>query len=199
MASPTFAFAEPLALTSERLPNRLAKAAMTEGLSDSKGRASAALVRLYEAWGAGGAGLLITGNVQIDPRHLERPGNVILAGSQDAESKAALKRWSQAARAGGAGLWMQLSHAGRQTPSLVNPTPKAPSAIPLALRGKQFGNPVPLTGAEISVLISRFAEAAGVARDGLYRRANSCGARLSHFAISLAARQHSHRRVGRFA
>ena len=137
----------------------------TSPLNSRERRASAALVRLYEAWGAGGSGLLITGNVQIDPRHLERPGNVILAGSQDAEAKAALKRWSQAARAGGAGLWMQLSHAGRQTPSLVNPTPKAPSAIPLALPGKQFGNPIPLTGAEISVLISRFADAAGVARE----------------------------------
>ena len=138
---------------------------MTEGLADTKGRASGPLVRLYEAWSRSGAGLLITGNVQIDRRHLERPGNVVLAGAQDAEAMAALRLWSKTARARGAGLWMQLSHAGRQTPSLVNPTPKAPSAIPLALPGKQFGQPVALTATEISALIAHFAEAAAIARE----------------------------------
>jgi 2,4-dienoyl-CoA reductase-like NADH-dependent reductase (Old Yellow Enzyme family) len=158
-------FAQPLELPSERLSNRLVKAAMTEGLSDAHGRASDGLVRLYEAWGRGGAGLLISGNVAVDAQHLERPGNVVIAGPQDGEAKAALKRWVGAARAGGAGFWMQLSHAGRQTPALVNPTPKAPSAIPLGLPGKQFGAPVPLTEAEILDIVARFAEASAVARE----------------------------------
>ena len=76
------AFAQPLALPSETIPNRIAKAAMTEGLADTQGRASEGLVRLYNAWARGGAGLLITGNVQIDAHHLERPGNVVIAGAQ---------------------------------------------------------------------------------------------------------------------
>ena len=74
------AFARPLALKHETLPNRLAKAAMTEGLADTAGRATPELTRLYETWARGGAGLLITGNVVMDPHHLERPGNVIIAG-----------------------------------------------------------------------------------------------------------------------
>ena len=157
--------AEPLQLPSETLPNRLAKAAMTEGLADAHGRATDEHVRLYEAWGHGGAGLLITGNVQIDAHHLERPGNVVIAGAQNKDARTALKSWSQAARIGGAGVWMQLSHAGRQTPTLVNPTPKAPSAIPVALPGKLFGVPVPLAEEEIRLIVQRFAAAAGIARE----------------------------------
>ena len=42
------------------LPNRLAKAAMTEGLADPQGRPTPELERLYAIWGAGGAGLLST-------------------------------------------------------------------------------------------------------------------------------------------
>lgn len=161
----TPALAEPLHLPSETLPNRLAKAAMTEGLADSYGHATEGHVRLYEAWARGGAGLLITGNVQIDAHHLERPGNVVIAGAQSEDARVALKSWSQAARVGGAGVWMQLSHAGRQTQTLVNPTPKAPSAIPVALPGKLFGVPVPLSEAEIRLIVQRFAAAAAVARE----------------------------------
>ncbi|MBY0566855.1 MAG: NADH:flavin oxidoreductase/NADH oxidase family protein [Hyphomonadaceae bacterium] len=161
----TPAFAAPLQLPSETLPNRLAKAAMTEGMSDPQGRPSDDLVRLYEKWGRGGAGLLISGNVPVDAHHLERPGNVIIAGVQDDAAKAALRRLAQAARSGGAGFWVQLSHAGRQTPALVNPTPKAPSAVPLALPGKLYGVPVALTGVEIRAIIQAFADAAAVCRE----------------------------------
>lgn len=161
----TPAFAAPLVLPSETLPNRLAKAAMTEGMADTAGRPSDDLVRLYEAWGRGGAGLLISGNVPVDARHLERPGNVIIAGVQDDAAKAALRRLASAARIGGAGFWVQLSHAGRQTPVLVNPTPKAPSAVPLAIPGKMYGVPVALTGAEIPPIIRAFADAAALCRE----------------------------------
>lgn len=158
-------FASPLQLPSETLPNRLAKAAMTEGLADPRGRATPELARLYETWGASGAGLLISGNVQVDARHLERPGNVIIAGPQDAQAMSALRAWTAAARRHNAGFWMQISHGGRQTPSIVNPTPKAPSAVPLALPGKQFGNPIPLNEDEIVDLTARFANAVAVARE----------------------------------
>lgn len=83
------------------LPNRIAKAAMTEGLADRAGRPTAELTRLYERWGAGGAGLLLSGNVQIDAQHLERPGNVIVDSEPDAEMLAAMREWTAAATAGG--------------------------------------------------------------------------------------------------
>ena len=49
------------------LANRLCKAAMTEGLGDARLRATARHERLYEAWSQGGAGLLVTGNVMVEP------------------------------------------------------------------------------------------------------------------------------------
>ncbi|MFN9579378.1 MAG: NADH:flavin oxidoreductase/NADH oxidase family protein [Novosphingobium sp.] len=148
------------------LPNRLAKAAMTEGLADPLGRPTAELGRLYRVWGAGGCGLLLSGNVQVDGDHLERPGNVILDRPADGATIDALRRWTGAAKAGGAQVWAQISHAGRQTMKPVNPHPKAPSAVKLGLPGGQFGEPVALTEAEITDLIARFASAAHSCREG---------------------------------
>ena len=147
------------------LPNRLAKAAMTEGLADPRGRATPELARLYGLWADGGVGLSITGNVQIDGDHLERPGNVILQGRPDAAGHAGLVAMAQAGKRGGGHIWMQISHAGRQTQVSVNPHPKAPSAVPVGLPGKQFGLPVALTEAEILDLIERFGIAAEVAKE----------------------------------
>ncbi len=147
------------------LPNRLAKAAMTEGLGDARNRATAKHVTLYRRWAESGLGLLLTGNVQIDRKHLERPGNVAIEGPQSGEAMAALKAWSAAAKAGGAQVWTQLSHAGRQTPKNVNATPLAPSDIGLALPGGQFGKPRAMTGDEIQDVVKRFAHAAAVSRE----------------------------------
>jgi 2,4-dienoyl-CoA reductase-like NADH-dependent reductase (Old Yellow Enzyme family) len=142
------------------LKNRLAKAAMTEGLADSDGVPTAGLARLYQGWAHGGCGLLITGNVIIEPNHLERPGNVILSGKLSTEVIAKFKAWTAAGTANGTQLWAQLSHGGRQTQKLVNPTPKAPSAVKLGLPGGQFGEPEALTEAEINAVMTAFADAA---------------------------------------
>jgi 2,4-dienoyl-CoA reductase-like NADH-dependent reductase (Old Yellow Enzyme family) len=147
------------------LPNRLAKAAMTERLADPHNRATPALERLYRLWSAGGAGLLLTGNVQVDRKHLEAAGNVAIDGTEDAAALTALRGFAHAAKSGGARVWMQISHAGRQTLKIINPHPKAPSAVKVALPGGQFGEPVALEAAEIPPLIARFAHAARVARE----------------------------------
>ena len=147
-----------------KLKNRIAKAAMTEGLGDAQGRATEKHVNLYRAWAEGGAGLLLTGNVIVDPDHLERPGNVVIAREPDDDTRRRLSDWAKAGAGHGAHLWMQLSHAGRQTQALTNATPKAPSAVPLGLPGKQFGMPVPMTDQEIEATIDAFARAARVAK-----------------------------------
>jgi 2,4-dienoyl-CoA reductase-like NADH-dependent reductase (Old Yellow Enzyme family) len=147
------------------LPNRLAKAAMTEGLADPQGRATPELERLYGLWADGGSGLLISGNVQIDRDHLERPGNVIIQGPQDEAALTGLRAMASAGTRAGGHIWMQISHAGRQTQVTVNPHPKAPSAVAVGLPGKQFGVPEALTEAEILDLIERFGHAAEVAKE----------------------------------
>ena len=87
------------------LPNRLCKAAMTEGHGDAHLRATNRHERLYRAWSDGGAGLLITGNVMIDRHVIERPGNVAIdvthPPSVDVEARAALSRWAKAGTAAG--------------------------------------------------------------------------------------------------
>ena len=35
---------------------------------------------MYRMWSEGGAGLLLTGNVQVDRKHLEAAGNVAIDG-----------------------------------------------------------------------------------------------------------------------
>jgi 2,4-dienoyl-CoA reductase-like NADH-dependent reductase (Old Yellow Enzyme family) len=147
------------------LPNRLAKAAMTERLADPHNRATPKLENLYRLWSAGGAGLLLTGNVQVDRKHLEAAGNVAIDGAEDDAARTALRGFAAAAKSGGAKVWMQISHAGRQTQKHINPHPKAPSAVTVALPGGQFGQPVALESAEIPPLIARFAHAARVARE----------------------------------
>lgn len=146
------------------LKNRLAKAAMTEGISDPLNRATERHVTLYRRWAKGGSGLLLTGNVQVDRRYLERPGNVAIDGPQTDEQKASLTRWAKAATDNGAAIWMQLAHAGRQSPRSVCAQPVAPSRVPLKIPGNEFAPPRALSGGEIEDVIARFAHAASVAK-----------------------------------
>lgn len=145
------------------LPNRLAKAAMTEGLSPD-GAPHIGHERLYRAWSRSGVGLTITGNVQVDRRHLERSGNVVLDGEPEAAGRAAFSQWAGVAKEGGARVWMQISHAGRQTPALINPHPYGPSAVALEIPGR-FGAPREMPPTEIERVIKAFARAARVARE----------------------------------
>jgi 2,4-dienoyl-CoA reductase-like NADH-dependent reductase (Old Yellow Enzyme family) len=147
------------------LANRLVKAAMTEGIADAKCEANARHVRLYGRWARSGVGLQITGNVQIDRRHLERPGNVVLDGAPSSDHRQALGRWAKSVTETGAHIWMQINHAGRQTPKLINPTPDAPSAVALKLPGGNFGQPKAMTAETILSVIGRFAAAAQTARE----------------------------------
>jgi len=142
------------------VPNRMCKAAMTEGLAHPNGTASEELERLYGIWSDGGSGILLSGNIQVDGDHLERPGNVIVDGKLSDDAFAALARMAVAGTRNGNHLWAQISHAGRQTQKIVNPAPKAPSAVRLRLPQSQFGEPVALTTEEIESLIDRFVSCA---------------------------------------
>ena len=149
------------------IPNRLAKAAMTEGVADSDLHATERHQRLYGRWSDGGAGLLITGNVMIDRTVLERPGNVAIdPAPADGEpvGMAALRGWAREGTRNGNHLWMQISHAGRQSPRYVTTKPVGPSEVQLELMGN-YARPRALSDAEIRDLIERFANVARIARD----------------------------------
>ena len=143
------------------VPNRLCKAALTEGLADELNRATARHERLYRAWSEGGAGLVVTGNVQVDRRYLERPGNVVIDGNGGLE---ALERYAAAGTVAGNHLWMQVNHPGRQTPSHVCTAPVAPSAVALNLPGAMYVPPRAMTSGEVDDVVERFARVAAQAR-----------------------------------
>ena len=144
------------------LSNRIAKSAMSEVLAEPEtGAPTKELIRLYERWGRSGAGLLITGNVMVDPGGLGEPGNVVVTDERHLE---ALRAWAAAAQAHGAALWMQINHAGRQSPKKLSRVPVAPSAVGLKGMGGMFAKPRALEDAEIEALIAQFATAAQVAK-----------------------------------
>lgn len=145
------------------LANRIAKAAMTEGISAGDNLANKRFVELYKRWGEGGAGLLITGNVLVDRWHLERGGNLAIVGDQSNQSLSLLAEMASAAKAQGSAIWMQLNHAGRQTQKAINKHPKAPSDIGLKMGNGRFGKPTPLTDDEIETIIDGFVHAAKIA------------------------------------
>ena len=88
------AISEPLELPcGVTLPNRLVKAAMTEGLADEHNRATEAHARLYRLWAEGGTGVLLTGNVQVHRDYLERPGNIVIEGKK-VRISGTLCRWN---------------------------------------------------------------------------------------------------------
>ncbi|MCG8520140.1 MAG: NADH:flavin oxidoreductase/NADH oxidase family protein [Pseudomonadales bacterium] len=143
------------------LPNRIAKAAMSEALGSVDNRVTDRLATLYRTWARGKAGLLITGNVMVDRRHLGEPGNVVLEDRRDLHK---LRAWAEAACSGGGQVWMQLNHPGKQSPRMLNRDPVAPSAVPFRkdLRG-MFATPRALRDEEIRDIVQRFARSAAVA------------------------------------
>ncbi len=158
--------AQPITLPcGATLSNRLAKAAMTEGLADPAGVPTPELERLYGLWSDGGAGLLISGNIILDHAHLERPGNVVIEREPDAPMRDALASWARTATRGGNHFWAQISHAGRQTQKNVNAHPLAPSPVKLGLPGGQFGEPREISIAEIAEVVRRFGVCAAAVKE----------------------------------
>lgn len=142
------------------LKNRLAKAAMTEGLAETDGTAGPRLWTLYRRWAEGEAGLLISGNTMVDERYRERPANLIVNGEQTEAAKKGLQALAEAGKSSGHAFIVQLSHAGRQTPVNVAREPVGPSAIKVKLPGGLYGEPRALSGEEIRDIIDRFAVSA---------------------------------------
>ena len=151
---------QPLTLPSGlTLPNRVAKAAMSENLATADGVPTEGLARLYQRFAQGGAGLLITGNAIVDPGGRTERHNVVMTRDHGAP----LAAWARAAKSEGAAVLMQISHAGRQTARTVTWQPLAPSAVVVDRKGGLFSTPTPLSLAQIEELVGRFGRAAAYA------------------------------------
>lgn len=142
------------------LPNRIAKAAMSEQLAAIDGAPSQTLTRLYRAWGRGGAGLLVTGNVMIDQRAYVEPRNVTLTDERHLE---AVSNWARAGSSEGAVMLMQINHPGRVAVGPLHRRPVGPSALRPQAVGFNLRKPRELTLDDIDDLRRRYARTAELA------------------------------------
>ena len=145
----------------QELPNRLMKAALSEGLGDTSGLPDERLENLYRRWSDGSFGLIVTGNVMVHRGHLGEPGNVVLEADSALDG---FRRWAKVTQDGGSPIWMQLNHPGRQANPIATAGPTvAPSAVAVGIPGMPA--PRALTDGEISGIVDRFAASAARAEE----------------------------------
>lgn len=151
--------------------NRMAKSALSEAIAEPDGRPSSHLKQLYKTWGKSGAGIIFSGNVMVDGRHLVN-ANCMVAESDDFLED--YKELAQAATACGASFWMQINHPGRQAPIYLDKAPVSPSDV--GMPSKLYATPKPLSEAEIEDLIERYGNAALIAKKAGFSGAQIHGA-----------------------
>ena len=142
------------------LANRIAKAAMSEGFASADGHSTKRLETLYRRWAHSGAGMLLSGNIQVDAWHLERPLNVVIKDETGFED---LARLAAAGTSGGMHFWAQISHTGRQVDAKINSAPLSPSDVEIAVMrgvGFDFAQPKSMSESEIQTALNQFAYAA---------------------------------------
>ncbi|KAI0421487.1 NADH:flavin oxidoreductase/NADH oxidase [Xylaria grammica] len=152
-------------------PNRFLKGAMTERLSSwdpkdlkKRGIPSKELINVYQRWGEGGLGLILTGNTMLYYDQLEAAGNPIIPkdASFSGERFERFKELGAKAKAHGSLVVGQLSHPGRQVPDTIQPNPLSASDIQLegTVMGMTFGKPRAMDKSEIKDVVGSFAHAA---------------------------------------
>ena len=143
------------------LPNRICKSAMTEGIADSYDHATDKHINLYRTWSNGGAGLQISGNIMVDYRYLERPGNVVV---QDKTGFEQLQDWAAAATEFDNHFWAQISHPGRQCARISSGQPLSPSDVQLKMLAT-FAQPRAMTEEDIQDVIQRYINTAVIVKE----------------------------------
>ncbi|CAE6338369.1 unnamed protein product [Rhizoctonia solani] len=145
--------------TSERLASWHSKDLSTRGVPSDD------LVRLYEAWGKAGYGILVTGNVMVDPEELEAPGNAILYEPHETPERIEqFRKMAAAGKAHGSLMIMQVSH-GHQLAVLMGSSAVGSGASDTqpADRIGSFRKPTVLDKAGIRKVVDQFAYTAEAA------------------------------------
>ncbi|WP_449283201.1 NADH:flavin oxidoreductase/NADH oxidase family protein [Leucobacter sp.] len=183
---------EPLVIRrGVEIPNRIAKAAMEENMANGQQLPDGRLFELYRRWSRGGAGLLITGNVMVHAEAMTGPAGVVLDERSPLEP---FREWARAARSGGARVWMQINHPGRQVKAAMPGVAWGPSAIGVQAgrASRVLAEPTEMTAGQIAETVERFAVTARRAEeagfDGVEIHA-AHGYLLSQFLSPLANRR----------
>ena len=151
-------YLQPGRIGSLVLPNRLVRAATSETMATTEGVVTDSYVDLYRRLAEGGAGLLLTGHMYVDPRGQASANQT---GIHHDRVIPALRRATSAVHEAGGRIFAQLGHCGSQT-MMSSIRPVAPSPVPNAMYGVQ---PEELTPKDIEGLVRSFGEAARRAAD----------------------------------
>lgn len=145
------------------IKNRFFKSAMSEGMGTKNFQPKKNIATLYKRWAEGGTGLIITGNIMIDPKGTAEPGNIVFDKNSNMEI---LKDWAKQGQQHGAKVMVQLNHPGKQAPKTIAKETVAPSAVPLGNDlNKLFSTPRALTTSEVEELVQKFITSAKVAKE----------------------------------
>jgi len=159
------------------LRNRLIRAATSETMATDRGAATDDHVRLYGDLAAGGAGLIITGHIYVEPRGQYEPRQL---GLDNDTLIPALTRVTGAVHDRGGIIFAELAHAGSQS-IIPTVTPIAPSVVSNAISARA---PVEMTEADIAAVVAAFGTAArraiAAGFDGIHIHAGN-GYLLSEF------------------
>jgi 2,4-dienoyl-CoA reductase-like NADH-dependent reductase (Old Yellow Enzyme family) len=159
------AFMRPGRIGSLVIKNRLIRAATSETMATDDGAATDELVNLYSGLARGGAGLIITGHIYVEPRGQYEPRQL---GFDRDNHIAPLKRVTDAVHRHGGLIFAELSHAGSQS-LIPEIEPLAPSIVPNAIFARP---PAEMTDADIRKVIGDFGAAAARAKsagfDGIH-------------------------------
>ncbi|KAF4547883.1 NADH-dependent flavin oxidoreductase-like protein 3 [Elsinoe fawcettii] len=166
------------------LPNRLSKAAMAENLAKGDMLPNHSHLSSYSVWATGDWGMIMTGNVQVDPYYLGGPGDVTADATIDhAKRLETWKTWANAIQSQGAPAIVQINHPGKQSPLgagkkglLAKNLAPSPVGVKLgegllakALSSLLFGTPKEMTHDDIRLVIEAFVDTAKLAADSGFK------------------------------
>lgn len=151
-------------------PNRLLKAPMTERLCrwndpsapiTDRGFPTPEYKRLYQRWGEGAIGVIVSGNTMVAYDAVEAFGNPILPDDHDGRV-AAFAEVVHEAKKHGSLIVAQISHPGRQGTKWLNPNPVSASDVHLTIKwaGNEFAKPRPMEVDEIKEMVRKWGETA---------------------------------------
>ncbi|MEO7404897.1 MAG: hypothetical protein ABIU95_14615, partial [Burkholderiales bacterium] len=127
------------------LRNRLVRAATGETMASVTGAVTDDHVRLYDDLARGGAGLIVTGHIYVEPRGQYAPFQLGLYAD---ELVAGFRRITDVVHAAGGVIFAELAHAGSQT-LMPDIDPVAPSVVPNAIYARR---PREMTAADIATV-----------------------------------------------
>ncbi|BER92408.1 FAD-dependent oxidoreductase [Atrimonas thermophila] len=147
----------PLTIKKVELRNRIVMPPMATNLGSAFGEVTSELIEYYRLRAAGGVGLIIIENAQVDMYQGRSLTSQIAV--DDDKFLAGLKALAEAIHVEGAKTFLQIQHGGRQcTPSTTSGLqPVAPSPIACKFLGVE---PRELSTDEIKSLVDKFVQAA---------------------------------------